>query len=1641
VSRKKQHQLSFEPLEDRRVMAANLGTGQIPAGSGLDDVEFTVVNYDSTTTLGQLGILQQELYWARLAETLEGFNDIHNYGPLSIPTDPYLQNQWHLINTGQNVGNPDFQPIFGVPGEDINVAPAWELGYTGAGVVVAVIDSGVQKDHPDLAANIGALEFDALSLDGDASPRDQFPFDPVFPFLWDPGNAHGTAVAGLIGAVADNGIGGTGVAPGVQIVPIRLIDPGAPVQSQLNPFVTAFRYETDQIDITNNSWGSTLSRGIVGPTADELLALRDSVIFGRDGLGVIHVFSSGNSGGAPQPIGFQGVGPRDSASYDNRLNSRYTIAIGGVDHDGFYNNADGTVFSYPESGPNVLIASPTGSNAGAFLGEDDGLGSGIYTTDLTGENGFNLAPDPTTGQEYDRDFLLDTDYTSRFNGTSAAAPIATGAIALMLEANPNLSWRDVQEILVRSARQNAPLEVPANGFLQGLETQFDNIFSGFQNLWVQNQVPVFHDPDPYDPAIDPFILTQNPTLDPTIDLNHYLPTPITMTNGAGYTVAQGIGVYGEQVGYGHGVVDAGLAVRMAEQWHVTGQNLPRELSFTSFVTSGNLNLPAVEILNEDAGFQIIPGRPGGRPGFSAYWQEYFADMPDFTQNFPAPGTPLEFRVPDSNAMTVETVEVKVSINGDAVGALDNLRMLLVSPDGTHSELSHYFVEPLPPNTLMNEGPGSPPRGEPGSIDTQGGNLIVTFGTNRHWGERSDASYLLDPTTGEPVGGILLDQGWTLHLENYGSSALVINGIEMVWHGSPISANTQRVQGKVGIDENQDDLFNFSRITALPKFDLDGNPNIDRFGEIANEVDLTQEAFASNVTVKVRRLSDNVLVDQFIVGADGNFYFDLIPDDYVISVDDPLGRTAVEDTLTPSGFLQNYKTQWTITEDFFRLRNFDANLESPIDPATGAPFAWIDPFTLDVVEYGVYDVNFLLDPGTPAPDEVRFEGTVFADENGDGTFNGNDFLLPGINVFGDLNQNGIVDPGEVIAQTNGVGEYSLTVPLDFVTVMNVGVIKPTGWTNTAPASGLTTFFVEPGDAFNDVDFAIKPPVGGTPGDPSSSLPGLITGTVFNDANANATRDANEIGSPGVRVYLDVNNSEVFDGGDIEAITNANGAFIFTNVIPGQYLVRVDLVAPLQQTRPVLNLPFTVTVLGGGTVAGLQFGVKNPAVFDFGDLPAPYPTTLAQNGARHGTSAYFLGARIDNEFDGQPSFDAQGDDNSNDDEDGIIVDPLIAGGTGRLIASASRHLGYLQGWMDFNNNGSFNDPGERILTNKLLLPGVNEVLFDIPDQILGTTVYARFRYGEFGINSVTGAAQIGEVEDYALPYSPPVTTAIAGFAGDFGGNQQVDGFDFLAWQRGAGGTSMSHAQGDANFDGDVDADDFATWESEYGKGDRPPAVAAPPITGDFNNDGRTDGSDFLAWQSGLGTTAATRADGDSDSNAVVDGTDLIVWSALFGSGAGSGPTGTAVQANGFSAPAPTTTLIPAASAPVAAGPVASDPSSGTPYSVVLEASAASSTHRSDSTSVRQWAGAARRGEFRAPAAQDRLFERIEERREATDEIAFAAAGDYGRSPDRLFDDLAHQRRHERLERHAGDSSRGDEEGRDAWLEALAEFDQFD
>ena len=270
---------TFERLEDRYYFTAAPMTG-------LEGLSWYSVS--NSTAEGQQLIDALSQLWA--IEATSNNPNGANAAVRAAPTDPGFQFQWHLFNVGQNVTPGQINDIRGVPGEDINVLPVWDSGITGAGINVAVVDTGVEMTHPDLIQNINAAwAFSAIggnvnqNANGSAAA------------------AHGTAVAGLIAATDNNGLGGVGVAHGATIVPIRLIQTsGTPVNLE-SAFIDAVGANGNLIHVFNHSWGPedagttpTANRGVDGLTMQQLIALTNSARSGRNGLGAIHVFAAGN---------------------------------------------------------------------------------------------------------------------------------------------------------------------------------------------------------------------------------------------------------------------------------------------------------------------------------------------------------------------------------------------------------------------------------------------------------------------------------------------------------------------------------------------------------------------------------------------------------------------------------------------------------------------------------------------------------------------------------------------------------------------------------------------------------------------------------------------------------------------------------------------------------------------------------------------------------------------------------------------------------------------------------------------------------------------------------------------------------------------------------------------------------------------------------------------------------------------------------------------------------------------------------------------------------------------------------------------------------------------------------------------------
>jgi PKD repeat protein len=155
-------------------------------------------------------------------------------------------------------------------------------------------------------------------------------------------------------------------------------------------------------------------------------------------------------------------------------------------------------------------------------------------------------------------------------------------------------------------------------------------------------------------------------------------------------------------------------------------------------------------------------------------------------------------------------------------------------------------------------------------------------------------------------------------------------------------------------------------------------------------------------------------------------------------------------------------------------------------------------------------------------------------------------------------------------------------------------------------------------------------------------------------------------------------------------------------------------------------------------------------DYGDAPDPtYPTLMANDGARHTISELYLGASIDAELDGIPNSTATGDDNDNiDDEDGVVFTASLVRGESADVTVTASAAGYLDAWLDFNDNGDWADAGEQIFTSEALSAGPNGLTFDVPFSAQAGDTFARFRFSSAGGLSYNGPADDGEVEDYMV-----------------------------------------------------------------------------------------------------------------------------------------------------------------------------------------------------------------------------------------------------------------------------------------------------
>ncbi|TGL51666.1 serine protease [Leptospira kemamanensis] len=323
-------------------------------------------------------------------------------------SDALYNDQWHLFNYGQ---------FGGIAGEDANVQSVWNQGYSGNQVIVSVVDDGIDLTHEDLKDNI-SISTKGLNLFNNT----------LFPSHAYSSSFHGSAVGGVIGARGGNGIGVRGAAPCSKLVGVNLLEKSTIYTSDE---YRAMVNESGKVFISNNSWGSPDTYGWLWPSSSLWQqGINEGISLGRGGKGTVYLWAAGNGANGATVSSPLLV---DNANYDGQANYFGVMAIGGI-------GQNGQKASYSEEGANLwAVAHTQGNDASAYT-------TAITTTDAAGVFGMNAG-----GTSGDYTFA---NYTRRFNGTSSATPLAAGVVALLLSKYPNLTWRDVRELVAYSARQN-----------------------------------------------------------------------------------------------------------------------------------------------------------------------------------------------------------------------------------------------------------------------------------------------------------------------------------------------------------------------------------------------------------------------------------------------------------------------------------------------------------------------------------------------------------------------------------------------------------------------------------------------------------------------------------------------------------------------------------------------------------------------------------------------------------------------------------------------------------------------------------------------------------------------------------------------------------------------------------------------------------------------------------------------------------------------------------------------------------------------------------------------------------------------------------------------------------------------------------
>jgi subtilisin family serine protease len=338
-------------------------------------------------------------------------NLVNRFQSSYIPPDTYFNRQWHL----RSWNGPQL-----VAEADVAATTAWDITRGHRGVVIAIVDDGVDLSHPDFATP-GKVVHPKDYVDGDANP---------FP-VTSRGDYHGTPCAGV--AVAEEtGDGVVGVAPGCALMPVRF-----PLSADDDLLWEIFDYVGQRADVISCSWGPVPAFAPLAQLLKDKFA-QLAASGGPRGKGCVILFAAGNYNAPiydPNNKSFEWFHP----SYGLRK-QRGPILNGNAAHPDVIAVAASTSMNrkaaYSNWGLEISVCAPSNNFHPLDPGNSPVPGRGIWTTD---------------NEQHGAGFSAGSQYTGNFGGTSSATPLAAGIAALMISANPDLTAKQVKEILQETA--------------------------------------------------------------------------------------------------------------------------------------------------------------------------------------------------------------------------------------------------------------------------------------------------------------------------------------------------------------------------------------------------------------------------------------------------------------------------------------------------------------------------------------------------------------------------------------------------------------------------------------------------------------------------------------------------------------------------------------------------------------------------------------------------------------------------------------------------------------------------------------------------------------------------------------------------------------------------------------------------------------------------------------------------------------------------------------------------------------------------------------------------------------------------------------------------------------------------------------